>query len=621
MFDPAEKLKRLPDRPGVYIFRDAGGRVIYVGKAISLKNRVRSYFRAASSLSPKVRSMTEKAADLEYIVTDSEVEALILECNLIKEHRPRYNVFLKDDKTYPYIKVTMSEDFPRVHITRRVQKDKSLYYGPYTQVGAVHETIDLIRRLFPFRSCKDRVLKQKSRPCLNHHIKRCLGPCCGLVGRDEYRTMIREVCLFLEGRQEELVKRLTSRMEEASEKMEYERAAALRDQVRAVQKVLEKQKIVSGRREDQDAVAVAAGDSEAVVMVFFIRGGKLLGRENFVLGGLQGFEREEIITSFVKQYYNSADFIPGEILLQEIQPGEAGVLSRWLTGKKGSRVAMVVPRRGEKKKLLEMVERNAALALEEILLARASARDPAREAGELAQRLGLSSCGRIECYDISNIQGAEAVGSMAVFEDGKPAPDQYRRFKIKTVAGPDDFASMREVIGRRLERCRVERELIGTGRLSTRQAKFHVLPDLLIIDGGKGQLSAAVEAMSGAGFNIPVFALAKEEELLFGPGMESPVFLPRDSGALYLLQRLRDEAHRFAVSYHRKLRTRRNLKSLLDEIEGVGGVRKKALLKAYPTIDHIAAATPEDLAALPGMNRPAAEAVHSFFSSGRKVKE
>ena len=620
MFDPAEKLKRLPHRPGVYIFRDDGGRVIYVGKAISLKNRVRSYFRASSSLSPKVRSMTEKAADLEYIVTDSEVEALILECNLIKEHRPRYNVVLKDDKTYPYIKVTMGEDFPRVHITRRVQKDGSLYYGPYTQVGAVHETIDLIRRLFPFRSCKDRVLKEKSRPCLNHHIKRCLGPCCGLVGREEYRTMIREVCLFLEGRQEEVVKRLTSRMEEASEKMEYERAAALRDQVRAVQKVLEKQKIVSGHREDQDVVAVATGDSEAVVMVFFIRGGKLLGRENFVLGDLQGFEREEIITSFVKQYYSSADFVPGEILLQEMQAGEAEVLSRWLTGKKGSRVSLTVPRRGDKKKLLEMVERNASLALEEILLARASARDPSRDAGELAQRLGMSSCGRIECYDISNIQGAEAVGSMVVFEDGKPALDQYRRFKIKTVTGPDDFASMREVIGRRLERCRAERELIGNGRLSTRQAKFHVLPDLIIIDGGKGQLSAAVEAMSGAGFNIPVFALAKEEELLFSPGMESPVFIPRDSGPLYLLQRLRDEAHRFAVSYHRKLRIRRNLKSLLDEIEGIGGVRKKALLKAYPTIDHIAAATPEELAALPGMNRPAAEAVHSFFSSGRNAK-
>ncbi|HBV99101.1 MAG: excinuclease ABC subunit C [Peptococcaceae bacterium BICA1-7] len=619
MFDPSEKLKRLPHRPGVYIFRDAGGRVIYVGKAISLKNRVRSYFRVSSSLSPKVRSMTEKAADLEYIVTDSEVEALILECNLIKEHRPRYNVFLKDDKTYPYIKITMGEDYPRVHITRRVQKDKSLYYGPYTQVGAVHETINLIRRLFPFRSCKDRVLKEKSRPCLNQHINRCLGPCCGLVGRDEYRTMIREVCLFLEGRQEEVVKRLTSRMEEASGKMEYERAAVLRDQIRAVQKVLEKQKIVSGRREDQDVVAVATGDSEAVVMVFFIRGGKLLGRENFVLGGLQGFEREEIITSFVKQYYSSADFVPGEILLQEIQPGEAEVLSRWLTGKKGSRVALAVPRRGEKKKLLEMVERNASLALEEILLARASARDPAKDAGELALRLGLSSCGRIECYDISNIQGAEAVGSMVVFEDGRPAPDQYRRFKIKTVTGPDDFASMKEVIGRRLERCRAERELIGTGQLSTRQAKFHILPDLLIIDGGKGQLSAAVEAMSGAGFNIPVFALAKEEELLFSPGMETPVFIPRDSGELYLLQRIRDEAHRFAVSYHRKLRTKRNLKSLLDEIEGIGGVRKKALLKAFPTIDHIAAATPEELAAVPGMNRPAAEAVHSFFS-GRNAK-
>ncbi|MFZ5632816.1 MAG: excinuclease ABC subunit UvrC [Bacillota bacterium] len=612
--DEPEKLKYIPDRPGVYLFRDAGGKVIYAGKAVSLRNRVRSYFHAASGHSPKVRSMVERAADLEYIVTDSEVEALILESNLIKEHRPRYNVFLRDDKSYPYLRVTLNEDFPRVHITRRVLKDGSRYFGPYTRVGAVHETLNLIRRLFPFRSCKDRVLQQKGRPCLNYHIKRCLAPCSGQVDREEYRAMIREVCLFLEGRREELVKKLTARMEEAAEKMEYERAARLRDQIRAVEEVLEKQKIISSRREDQDAVAMASAGGEAAVMVFFIRGGKLLGRENFLLHGTGGTGREEVIASFVKQYYHGADFIPGEILLPEIQPEEAAVISRWLSAKKGARVDVKVPKRGEKKKLLEMVEKNARLALDEALLAREARLDGGRDAAELARSLGLEDCRRIECYDISNIQGAEAVASMVVFEDGRPAPGQYRRFKIRTVRGPDDFASMREVIGRRFERAREERELINTGRLSTRAAKFHVLPDLVIVDGGKGQLSAAGEAMAAAGCgNIPLFALAKEEELLFSPGRELPIRLPGDSRALYLLQRIRDEAHRFAVSYHRQLRAKRNLKSLLDEIDGIGEARKRSLLKAFPTIEALAGATPDELAAVPGMNRPAAEAVYNFF--------
>ncbi|MCL6612502.1 MAG: excinuclease ABC subunit UvrC [Peptococcaceae bacterium] len=610
-----EKLKRLPDRPGVYLFRDGKGEIIYVGKAVSLKNRVRSYFHAGSGHSPKVRSMMEKAADFEYIVTDNEVEALILESNLIKEHSPRYNVFLRDDKSYPYLKVTLNEEFPRVHITRRVTGDGSRYFGPYTRVGAVNETLNLIRRLFPFRSCKDRVLQPKGRPCLNHHIKRCLAPCSGQVSREEYQAMIREVCLFLEGRQEELVRKLTSRMLEASEKMEYEKAARLRDQIRAVEQVLEKQKIVSSRGGDQDAVAVALGGGEASVMVFFIRGGKLLGREHFMLKNAAGAGREEVITSFVKQYYHGADFIPGEILLTGIQPEEADVLSRWLSGRKGSRVKIRVPRRGEKKKLLEMVEKNASLALEEALLAGESARGGARDTEELARCLNLPAPpGRIECYDVSNIQGAEAVASMAVFEDGKPVPGQYRRFRIRTVQGPDDFASLHEAIRRRFERAREERELISSGRLSARQAKFHVLPDLVIVDGGKGQLSAAREAMAGAGCeNIPLFALAKEEELLFSPGRDEPLRLPRDSRPLYLLQRIRDEAHRFAVSYHRQLRTRRNLKSLLDEIGGIGQARKRSLLKAYPTIEALAAASPEELAALPGMNRPAAEAVYNFF--------
>ena len=584
-----------------------------MGKALSLKSRVRSYF-TPSGQSPKVKSLTERAVQVEYIVTDSEVEALILECNLIKEHRPRYNVLLKDDKSYPYLKITMQEEFPRVQITRRVLKDGGLYFGPYTQVGAVNEVLNLIRRLFPFRTCKDKDLKPKSRPCLNNHIRRCLGPCCGRVSREEYLAMIREVSLFLEGRQEELVKRLTFRMEDASVKMEYERAADHRDQIRAVEKILEKQKIISTRRDDQDVVAVANVENEAAVTVFFVRGGKMLGRENFILNGTKYFDREEIITSFAKQYYNSADFIPGEILLQEVDQAELVILSRWLSGKKGSKVSIAAPRRGEKKKLLELAVKNARLALDEFLLTSASRREAGLDAAELALALGLQEdCRRIECYDVSNIQGAEAVASMVVFESGKPSRDQYRRFKIKTVQGPDDFASMREVIGRRFQRGREEKELIGSGRLSTRQAKFNVFPDVIIVDGGRGQLSAALEAMAAAGFTLPLFALAKEEEILFAPGREQPIRLPRDSGALYLLQRIRDEAHRFAVTYHRQLRTKRNLKSLLDEVEGIGEVRKKALLKAFPTIGAIAGATLDQLGAVPGMNRSSAQAVYSFF--------
>lgn len=596
MPDLTDKLKHLPDSTGVYLFRDAEGKVIYAGKAVSLKNRVRSYFRQGNGDSPKVRSMMERVADLEYIVTDSEVEALILESNIIKEYRPRYNVVLKDDKSYPYLKVTLNEDYPRVYISRRVVKDGGRYFGPYTQMGAVHETISLIRRLFPFRSCKGKVVISKARPCLNHHIKRCLGPCSGLVDKEAYRDMIREVCLFLEGRQEELVKKLASRMEQASRKLEFERAAEIRDQIRAVERVLEKQKIVSSQREDQDAIAMAVGDREASVMVFFIRGGKLLGREGLILSGIEGFNGEDVITSFVKQYYNRVDYIPSEILLPEIQSSEMEVLSRWLSDKKGTRVSIRIPKRGEKKKLLEMVAKNASLALAEASLARINRQNTAQDAAELASWLGLSgTCRRIECFDISNIQGSDQTASMAVFEDGQPSPGQYRRFRIRTVFGADDTASMHEVVGRRF-------------------ASFSELPDLVVIDGGKGQLSAARRAMEEAGCgSVPVCALAKEEELLFVPGKEMPIRLPRNSGALYLLQRIRDEAHRFALAYHRQLRSKNSFKSLLDEVEGIGKVRKKCLLKAFPTMEDLAGATAAELAAVPGMNRSAAEAVYNFF--------
>ncbi|SHE29179.1 Excinuclease ABC subunit C [Desulfofundulus australicus DSM 11792] len=613
-----DKLQHLPDKPGVYLFRDAAGEIIYVGKAVSLKNRVRSYYQPASRLSPKVRAMMNRAVDFEYIVTDNEVEALILESNLIKEHRPRYNIYLKDDKSYPYLKVTLGEDFPRVHVTRRVVRDGSRYFGPYTSAGAVHETLDLLRRIFPFRTCKQKLAAGKlpagRRPCLNYYIGRCLAPCSGQVGREEYRSIINRVCLFLEGRQDDLVKELTRRMNEAAEKLEFERAARFRDQLMAVRQVLENQKVLSTGREDRDVVALAQTEDLSLVMIFFVRGGKLIGRDQFLVPGA-GNAPEEVLTAFVKQYYSRADFIPGEVLLAGIEPQERPAIEEWLSSLRGSRVRLVVPRRGEKKQLVELVAKNAHLALQEVEQERESRGQGEDACAELARELGLEKVPRrIECYDISNTQGEESVASMVVFEEGRPATDQYRRFKIRTVTGPNDYASLKEVLARRFNRAREEQELIRTGQLSTRQAGFHRLPDLLIVDGGRGQLSAAREVMKELGFGcIPAFGLAKEEELLFAEGRTEPIRLPRDSRALHLLQHLRDEAHRFALNYHRQLRNRRSLKSLLDEIEGIGPVRRRALLRAFPSLEDMARATVEELAAVPGMNRSAARAVYRFF--------
>lgn len=611
-----EKLKLLPARPGVYLYRDAAGEIIYVGKAVSLKNRVRSYFHSGAQHQPRTKLMLEKAAGLDYIVTDSEVEALILEQNLIKEHRPRYNVLLKDDKSYPYLKVTLNENYPRVQITRRHLKDGSKYFGPYTRVGAVNETLRLLKKIFPFRSCKQREPVVRERPCLNHHIKRCLGPCCGLTDKETYRAMINEVCLFLEGRQEDLVKHLTARMEEAAGNLQFERAAELRDQLHSVREVIEKQKIISGGFEDQDVMAMARAFDEACIMVFFVRGGKLIGRDHFILKGTEGLGRSEVLGAFIKQYYTGVDFIPREVLLSEGVEEEKSVIEEWLTQRKGVKVFLKTPSRGEKKKLVEMVAKNALLTLEQAHSEGAAQRDEAAAAlAELAGALRLERppC-RLECYDISNTQGTGSVASMVVFEEGKPARDQYRRFKIRTVEGPDDYASMQEVLRRRFTRALEEKELLRTGRISSKEAKFYRLPDLVIVDGGKGQLSAARRIMRELGLErIPAYGLAKEEELLFGEGLADPVALPPDSRALHLLQRLRDEAHRFAVTYHRNLRGKAGLKSLLDELEGIGEVRRRALLKAFGSISGIEKASLQDLTAVKGMNKKAALTVYEFF--------
>lgn len=611
-----EKLKHIPASPGVYIYRDDCGRIIYVGKALSLKNRVRSYFQPGAQLPPKTRILVNKVADLDYIVTDSEVEALILEQNLIKEHRPRYNVQYKDDKSYPYLKVTLGDDFPRVMVTRRHVKDGSRYFGPYTRVGAMNETLRLLKQLFPFRSCKKKEPEKRERPCLNHHIRRCLGPCCGLVGREKYRAMIQEVCLFLEGRQEDLVRQLMVRMEEAAKQLDFEQAARLRDQIQAVREVVEKQKIVSGGFEDKDVAALAATQDEACVMLFFVRGGKLIGSEQFMLKGTEGLSRSEIATAFIKQYYNAAGFIPGEILISEDTGEEKPVIEEWLSGKRGSKVTLKTPRRGEKKKLVKMAAHNALLALEQDRSVGAAERNEIAGAlADLARELNLEQPPRrLECFDISNTQGSGSVASMVVFEEGKPARDQYRRFKIRTVEGPDDFASMQEVVRRRFTRALEERELLSTGRLSGREARFHLLPDLVIVDGGKGQLSSARHVMGELGLaRIPAFGLAEEEEHLFAGDRPDPIILPAGSRALHLLQRLRDEAHRFALAYHRKLRSKTGLKSLLDEVEGIGEVRRRALLKAFSSLAEIEKASPGELAAVKGMNKKAARAVYDFF--------
>ena len=614
-----EKLKRLPARPGVYLYRDHKGKIIYVGKALSLKSRVRSYFQPGAQQPPKTRVMLGKVADFDIIVTDSEVEALILEQNLIKEHRPRYNIMYKDDKSYPYLKVTLAENFPRVFVSRRHVKDGSRYFGPYTHVGALNETMRLLKKIFPFRSCKHKEPALRGRPCLNYHIKRCLGPCSGQVDRDCYRAMINEICLFLEGRQEDLAKVLAARMAAAAENLDFEHAASLRDQLQAVHEVVEQQKIISGGFEDQDVVAAAGAESldDACVMVFFVRGGKLIGREHFMLREVEGLNLAEVTASFLKQYYSDVEFVPKEILLAAEVEEERAVIELWLTGKKGSKVTLKVPRRGEKKKMVEMVAENARLTLEQHRSEEAARREDAADAlAGLTQELALESPPhRMECYDISNTQGTDSVASMAVFIEGRPAKEQYRRFKIRTVEGPDDFASMQEALRRRFKRAAEERKLLDSGLISSREAKFNDLPDLVIVDGGKGQLSAARHVMRELGFvYIPTFGLAKEEEQLFAEGQPGPIIIEKGSPALHLLQRLRDEAHRFALTYHRSIRGKAGLKSLLDEVEGIGEVRRRALLKAFGSLKEIEQATPEQLAAVKGMNKKAAQAVYTFFN-------
>ena len=599
----AEKLQLLPDSPGVYIMKDAQGKIIYVGKAVILKNRVRQYFQSNKNHSPKVRAMVAKIADFETILTGSEVEALILECNLIKKNRPRYNISLKDDKTYPYVKVSLAEDYPRVMITRRVLKDGSRYFGPYTNVGAVHESLKLLRRLFPMRTCKH---MDVDRPCLEYHIKRCIAPCTGQVDQAEYDAMVRSVCLFLEGRTETVEKELEERMNQAAAELKFELAARLRDQLKAVRRVAEKQNIVTGSG-DQDAIGMARSELGVCVQIFFIRAGKMIGREHFLLGGSEEEADEAVLTAFLKQYYHRAAFVPREVLLPYAL-AEQAVIEEWLTERKQAKVVLVCPQRGTKRDIVQMAANNAAkyLSDEAARLKEANAQTEGAVA-ELGGYLGLKKQPyRMECFDISHIQGSETVASMVVFEGGIPKKSDYRRFKIRSTEGkPDDFLSMREVTTRRYGGEEVEN-----------------MPDLIIIDGGKGQLSSALAMIRGAGhFDVPVVGLAKQFEYIFVEGSSDPVILPRHSQALYLVQRIRDEAHRFAITYHRKLRGKRNLVSVLDHVDGIGPTRRKALWAYFGSLAKIKAASVEELAMVEGMNHPAAQAVYNFFAAQQMMQK
>lgn len=601
-----EKLKQLPGKPGVYLMLDKDDNIIYVGKAASLKNRVRSYFRGGQQ-SAKVKALVEHVEDIDYIITDSEVEALILECNLIKEHRPKYNSMLKDDKTYPYLKVTLNEAFPRIEVTRRVKKDGAKYFGPYTRAGAMHETLKLVRRLFLIRTCRN--LERQERPCLNHHIKRCLAPCSGKVSQEQYLEGINGALMFLSGKQEKLVEQLEEKMHAAAENLEFEKAAELRDQLKSVKQVLAKQKIVSSTKEDQDVIAMARGLDEACVQVFFVRGGKVIGREHFFMNKTDSMSRSEIITAFIKQYYSTVQDLPKKLIVEEpIEDKE--VIEKWLSQRRGNKVSIHVPQKGEKLKLVQMVAKNALMLLKEEELARRKKTMAEEEAVlELQKELQLPKPPyRIECYDISNTGGSNSVGSMVVFENGRPKNSDYRRFKIKTVEGPNDFASMQEVLYRRFKNYQQEQE---EGNDS---GKFSVLPDMVLIDGGKGQLGAAVEVMKTMGVSaIPVFGLAKKEELLFRQGEPEPIRLSRDSEALHLVQRLRDEAHRFAITYHRNLRKKAFTTSVLDEIPGIGPKRKKALLKHFGSVKKIKEATLEEIASVESMDRKSAEKVYEHL--------
>ena len=598
-----EQLRGLPTSPGVYLMKDAEGNILYVGKAANLRHRVGSYFGIKQKLSPKLQRMVARVTDLDFFVTSSEQEALILELNLIKRHRPRYNVRLKDDKTFPYLKIDPSEDWPRVHITRRLEQDGGHYFGPFASAKSVRQTLKIIKGIFPFRSCSKPITGSDLRPCLEYYIGRCLAPCIGAVNRQEYAEVIKEVILFLEGKQERVVRELDSKMNKAAEALDFEKAALLRDQIQAVDRVIEGQRIATAVRGEQDVIAFAQDKDQAYVQVFFIRSNKLIGRESFVLQGTQYEEPHQIMTNFIKQFYDSSPYIPPLLLLQ-YPVEDMTIIEDWLQSKRGSKVRIEVPRRGNKKQLVNIVVENAEQGLEQLKIKQlATPRELDKALAEIEGELRLTRLPlRMEGYDISNIQGGAAVGSMVVFDKGKPKPAHYRRFRIKTVPVANDYAMLQEVLKRRFKRS------------SDASDTWAILPDLVLIDGGKGQLNAARAIMVELGAeSVPTASLAKENEEIFIPGKTEPIILARSSPGLKLLQRLRDEAHRFALSYHQKMRKWETFASALDTVPGVGPKRKRALLRQFGSIQAIREASEEELATARGVTKSLAKKIKEYL--------
>jgi excinuclease ABC subunit C len=598
----SEQLKALPVKPGVYLFKDKEGKVIYVGKAANLGNRVKSYFGAPSNLSSKSQRLVAKIEDFEFVVTNSEQEALILECNMIKKYMPRYNVRLKDNKTFPYLKINVNEDWPGVYVTRRVQKDGARYFGPFASAGSVRKTLRLLKKIFPFRSCSKRIEGKDKRPCLDYYIHRCLGPCTGAVEEQEYQGVINQVILFLQGKQELVLRELNTKMKAAAQQLKFERAALLRDQIKAIEKVVEGQRIAITLQGEQDIIGLAQNEKKAYVELFFVRNNKLIGQDHFIMEGTRGEPPQQIMTNFVKQYYASASYIPPLILLQH-QVEEPAVLAEWLKQQRGSRVELQVPQRGVKRKLVDTVAENAARGFQLAQAKEMKVESTSSGLQELKNKLRLPKMPlRIECYDVSNIQGTLAVGSMVVLEKGTPKPAHYRRFRIKTVVGADDYAMIQETLRRRFKR-----GMSGEGT-------WAIIPDLVLIDGGRGQLNAALAVRQALGLDsIPMASLAKENEEVFIPGEAKPVYMSKDSPALHMLQRARDEAHRFAISYHQKLRRQEAVTSALDEIPGIGPRRKKTLLKKFGSIEAIKEASLEEINQTEGITLALAQKVKEYL--------
>ncbi|WP_394525775.1 excinuclease ABC subunit UvrC [Lacrimispora sp. JR3] len=616
-FNIEEELKKLPSQPGVYLMHDKRDEIIYVGKAISLKNRVRQYFQSSRNKTAKIEQMVSRIARFEYIITDSELEALVLECNLIKEHRPRYNTMLKDDKTYPYIKVTVYEDYPRILFSRDMKKDKSKYFGPYTSAGAVKDTIELLHKLYQIRTCNRNLPRDigKERPCLYYHIKQCSAPCQGYISKEEYLNSINQALEFLGGKYAPVIRHLEEKMQAASEEMDYEKAIEYRDLLNSVKQITQKQKITDSGMEDRDIVAMAKDEKDAVVQVFFVREGRLIGREHFHVSIGAAEDEKQILTGFVKQFYAGTPFIPKELWTQ-LELEDEAVIGEWLSAKRGQKVKLMVPQKGQKERLVELAEKNAALVLSQDK--EKLKREELRTIGamnEVGGWLGLTEVKRIEAFDISNISGFESVGSMIVYENGKPKRNDYRKFKIKWVKGANDYASMKEVLTRRFSHGLKEVEELREKGVDEELGSFTRFPDLIMMDGGRGQVNIALSVMQEMGLSIPVCGMVKDDNHrtrgLYFNNVEIPI--DRHSEGFKLITRIQDEAHRFAIEYHRSLRSKGQVKSILDDIPGIGPNRRKALMREFKGIEAIKEASVEELEKIPGMNARSAKSVYEFF--------